>query len=128
MILDGAPQHRAADVKKALKEMNGEVELEFLPPGCPDLSAIEELWRQMKHAVLDTAYVKLSKMCRDINDWIKIVHAETGCGKIPLQGAVGLGPAHRTWIRTGDRAHINSTLSDGCSLTPLRICMCGVFP
>ena len=71
MILDGAPQHRAADVKKALKEMNGEVELEFLPPGCPDLSAIEELWRQMKHAVLDTAYVKLSKMCRDIDDWIK---------------------------------------------------------
>ena len=58
----------------------------------------------------------------------KIVHAETGCGKIPLQGAVGLGPAHRTWIRTGDRAHINSTLPDGCSLTPLRIRMCGVFP
>ena len=36
MILDGAPQHRAKDVREALEEMNGEVELKFLPPGCPD--------------------------------------------------------------------------------------------
>ena len=71
MILDGAPQHRAKDVREALEEMNGEMELKFLPPGCPDLNAIEELWRQMKHAVLDMAYVKLSKMCEDIDNWLK---------------------------------------------------------
>ena len=27
----------------------------FLPLGCPDLNAIEEAWRQMKHAILDAA-------------------------------------------------------------------------
>ncbi len=40
MILDGAPQHRANDVKAELASLDG-LELAFLPPGCPDLSAIE---------------------------------------------------------------------------------------
>ena len=43
MVLDGASQHRAKIVREALKEMNGEVRLVFLPPGCPDLNAIEEI-------------------------------------------------------------------------------------
>ena len=43
------------------------MELQFLPPGCPDLNAIEEVWRQMKHAVLDVLYVRFSSMCNDID-------------------------------------------------------------
>ena len=50
MIVDGAAQHRAQWTRNELKKLDG-VELKFLPPGCPDLSAIEEIWRRMKHAV-----------------------------------------------------------------------------
>ena len=42
----------------------------FLPPGCPDLNAIEEIWRQMKHAVLDIPRVSLQKMCEEIDKWL----------------------------------------------------------
>ena len=41
--------------------MNGEVRLVFLPPDCPDLNAIEEIWRQMKHAVLDNLDSQISQ-------------------------------------------------------------------
>ena len=71
MILDRAPQHRANVVLNAIKELDGQVRLAYLPPGCPDLSAIEELWRQMKMAVLSGPYVKLSKMCSDIDQWLE---------------------------------------------------------
>ena len=70
MVLDGAAQHRAKIVREAIEEMNGEVRLVFLPPGCPDLNAIEEVWCQMKHAVLDTPIVKFHKMCEDIDIWL----------------------------------------------------------
>ena len=69
IILDGAAQHRAKCVKEELKKLVG-LELKFLPPGCPDLNAIEEIWRQMKHAVLDIPYVTFGKMCSDIDKWL----------------------------------------------------------
>ena len=40
------------------------------PPGCPDFNAIEEVWRQMKHVILDVPYVRLSSMCGDIDRWL----------------------------------------------------------
>ena len=43
MILDRAPQHRAKDVQEAIEDLDGQVRLAYLPPGCPDLNAIEEL-------------------------------------------------------------------------------------
>ena len=55
MITGGAPQHRSKFVREEIGSLDG-VELQFLPPGCPDLNAIEEVWRQMKHAVLDVPY------------------------------------------------------------------------
>ena len=51
MITDGAPQHRSKFVREEIGRLDG-VELQFLPPGCPDLNAIEEAWRPMKHAFL----------------------------------------------------------------------------
>ena len=71
IILDRAPQHTAKVVQEAIDEMDGEVKLVYLPPGCPDLNAMEELWRQMKRAVLSGPYVKFSKMCRDIKRWLR---------------------------------------------------------
>ena len=59
MIADGAPQHRSKLVREELGRLDG-LQLEFLPPGCPDLNAIEEVWRQMKHAVLDAPYIRFS--------------------------------------------------------------------
>ncbi len=70
MILDRAPQHTAKAVQEAMDEMDGEVKLVYLPPGCPDLNAMEELWRQMKRAVLSGPYVKFSKMRRDMKKWL----------------------------------------------------------
>ncbi len=70
MVLDGASQHRAGIVLEALKEMNGEARLASLPPGCPDLNAIEGVWHQMKRAVLDAPAVKLHRMCGDMDRWL----------------------------------------------------------
>ena len=70
MITDGAPQHRSKLVREEIGCLDG-VELQFLPPGCPDLNAIEEVWRQMKHAVLDVPYVRFSSMCSDIDKWLR---------------------------------------------------------
>ena len=66
MITYGAPQHRSKFVREEIGRLDG-VGLQFLPPGCPDLNAIEEVWRQMKHAVLDMPYVRFSSMCSDID-------------------------------------------------------------
>ena len=70
MITDGAPQHRSKFVREEIGRLDG-VELQFLPPGCPDLNAIEEVWRQMKHAILDVPYVRFSSMCSDIDKWLR---------------------------------------------------------
>ena len=70
MITDGAPQHRSKFVREEIGRLDG-VELQFLPPGCPDLNTIEEVWRQMKHAVLDVPYVRFSSMCSDIDKWLR---------------------------------------------------------
>ena len=70
MILDRAPQHKDKSIQETLKDLGGAVKLEFLPPGCPDLNAIEEVWRQMKRAVLDIPYVTVAGMREDIDRWL----------------------------------------------------------
>ena len=69
MITDGAPQHRSKLVREEIRLLGG-LELEFFPPGCPGLNAIEGLWRQMKHVVLDMPYVRFSSICGDIDRWL----------------------------------------------------------
>ena len=69
MITDGAPQHRSKFVREEIRRLGG-LGLEFFPPGYPDLNAIEELWRQMKHAILDMPYVRFSSMCSGIYRWL----------------------------------------------------------
>ena len=70
MILDRAPQHKAKIIQETLRDLDGAIDLEFLPPGCPDLNAIEEVWRQMKRAVLDIPYVTVATMHEDIDRWL----------------------------------------------------------
>ena len=66
VIQDGAPQHRAKPVQEAIDETGGAVKLVCLPPGCPDLNDMGELWRQMKRAVPSGPNVKFGKVYRDI--------------------------------------------------------------
>ena len=70
MILDKAPQYKAKIIWETLKDLSGAVELEFLPPGCPDLNAIEEVWRQIKRAILDIPYVTVAGMHKDNDRWL----------------------------------------------------------
>ena len=69
MILNRAPQHKAVVVRDAPGELSGQMKLLFLPAGCPDLSAIGEMWRQTEMAVLVGPYVKFKKMCSNIDEW-----------------------------------------------------------
>ena len=70
IILDRAPQHNSKIIQETLKEPDGKVYPEFHRPGCPDLNAIEEVWRQMKRAVLDIIpYVTVAGMHEDIDGW-----------------------------------------------------------
>ena len=90
MILDRAPQHKAKISQETLKDLDGAVELEFLLPGCPDLNAIEKVWRQMKRAVLNIPYVTGAGMHEDIDRWRGSSGPRTGHRKVPLPD--GLGP------------------------------------
>ena len=67
MITDGAPQHRSKFVREEIGRLDG-VELQFLPPGCPDLNAIEEVWRQMKVTVHLILFVKPSTFPLSVGD------------------------------------------------------------
>ena len=60
MITDGTPQHRSRFVREEIQRLGG-LELEFFPPGCPDLNAIEGLWRLCSILVIWGIYC--SKVC-----------------------------------------------------------------
>ena len=75
--------------------MKGRVELWFLPPGCPELSAIEEVWRQMKRAILDVPYVTLARMCEGIDRWAESSVPVLDIEKIPLQDSIVPGPSRK---------------------------------
>ena len=70
MILDRAPQHTARISRQTAEDLGG-LELEYLPPGCPDLNAMEEKWRQMKHRTLDVPYVALGNLRKEITRYLR---------------------------------------------------------
>ena len=70
IILDRAPQHTANVVKQIEMELE-ELELKYLPPGCPDLNSMVEKWRRMKHSVLDVPYVTLGSLRREITRYLR---------------------------------------------------------
>ena len=48
LIMDAASQHRTKDFKEFVKENHRRLRIMYLPTGCPELSAIEECWHQLK--------------------------------------------------------------------------------
>jgi transposase len=48
LVVDGHPAHKANAVKQLVQEMEGRLELHFLPPYAPDLNPDEFVWAYMK--------------------------------------------------------------------------------
>ena len=48
LIMDAASQHRTKEFKEFVKENRHRLRIMYLPTGCPELSAIEECWHQLK--------------------------------------------------------------------------------
>jgi len=57
LFLDRAPQHcRSRKVRACLERNSDDMIVEYLPKGSPDLSAVEECWRQGKNDLLVSKY------------------------------------------------------------------------
>ena len=70
IILDGASQHRAHTTEKTLRKLRG-IRLTFLPRAAPELSAIEECWRQSKMDLLQVPYVTIGNLHEAITEYYK---------------------------------------------------------
>ena len=68
IIVDRAPQHRANIVGETLRGMTG-TRLAFLPAASPDLSAVEECWRQSKRDLLKVSYVTMGRLRQTIDEY-----------------------------------------------------------
>ena len=68
VIVDRAPQHRAKIVGETLRRMTG-IRLAFLPAASPELSAVEECWRQSKKDLLRVSYVTLGRLRQTIDEY-----------------------------------------------------------
>ena len=68
MIVGHTPQHRACVVGRTLREITG-IRLAFLPAASPDLSAVEECWRQSKKDLLRVSYVTMGRLRQTIEEY-----------------------------------------------------------
>jgi transposase len=56
MILDNARIHHAKMLQPFLKEMEGRIELIYLPPYSPQLNVVEGLWKWLKSDVINNVF------------------------------------------------------------------------
>ena len=56
IFVDKAPQHRSKIVTDYVDDSGGDIKLCFLPKASPQLSAIEEFWRQLKRELVVSRY------------------------------------------------------------------------
>lgn len=70
LVLDNATVHRAKVVQAKRREWKQKgVRLLFLPPYCPHLNLIENLWRHIKYRWLaPDAYHDFETLCRSVTD------------------------------------------------------------
>ena len=68
VIVDRAPQHRANIVGETLRKLTG-IRLAFLPAASPELSAVEECWRQSKRDLLRASYVTMGRLRQTIDEY-----------------------------------------------------------
>jgi Transposase and inactivated derivatives len=74
LVVDGHPAHHANLVKAYLKNLQGRLELHFLPPYAPDLNPDEFVWSHMKKNGLSKKPLKQNESLRERveNDLIAI--------------------------------------------------------
>lgn len=65
MVLDNARIHHAKLLKNFLKEKEGRLQLEFLPPYSPNLNCIEGLWKWLKSEVINNVFFSCVKEIRN---------------------------------------------------------------
>ena len=70
LVLDNASVHRSNLVQAKRKEWKQKgLRLLFLPPYCPHLNLIENLWRHIKYRWLDcTAYADFPTLCQSVTN------------------------------------------------------------
>lgn len=68
MIVDRAPQYRAKIVGKTRRRITG-IRLAFLPVALPELSAVEECWRQSKRDLLKVLYVTMGRLRPTLDEY-----------------------------------------------------------
>lgn len=72
MILDNARIHHAKLLEPFLKEMEGRLELIFLPPYSPQLNVVEGLWKWLKSDVINNVfYHKVDEIRRNVHAFME---------------------------------------------------------
>lgn len=71
LILDNATQHGAIEVQEYIAEHRGEVILHYMPVARPELSAIEEVWRQTKRAIMTGHHETFEDMCYALSEYLR---------------------------------------------------------
>jgi transposase len=71
MILDNARIHHAKLLQPFLEEMNGRLELVFLPPYSPQLNLVEGLWKWLKSdAINNVFYHTVSEIRKNVGQFM----------------------------------------------------------
>jgi transposase len=65
LIVDGHPAHKAQVVKDFIQELEGKLELQFLPPYAPDLNPDEFVWGYMKTNGLSKKPLRKNESLKD---------------------------------------------------------------
>jgi transposase len=65
LVVDGHPAHKANLVKAYVAELQGRLELYFLPPSAPDLNPDEFVWNHMKNTGVSKKPLKKNESLRE---------------------------------------------------------------
>ena len=65
LVVDGHPAHKANVVKNYVAQMQGRLELYFLPPDAPDLNPDEFVWNYMKNTGVSKQPLKKNESLRE---------------------------------------------------------------
>lgn len=72
MVLDNARIHHAKLLKPFLDELNGRLELVFLPPYSPELNLVEGLWKWLKSDIINNVfYHTVSEIRKNVQSFME---------------------------------------------------------
>ncbi len=77
LVVDGHPAHKANLVKSFIQEMNGRLEIHFLPPYAPDLNPDEFVWSYMKNNGVSKRPLKKNESMKErIEEDLRRLHSD----------------------------------------------------